>query len=182
MCSATPAYSLLLTITSLLLGNSNYCKLSLIQQGSKDRFTMQSIKVKDYMTLRAVTFKINMTITEASERLLIANQTGGPVLDEHQHVVGFLSEQDCLERMLEDTYQNESHYKVVDVMRTDVLSIDETHSVLDLAQTMLTNKPKIFPVVDNNKRFVGVITRSDILRAINNHQTAMYSEGHGRFV
>ena len=67
-------------------------------------------------------------------------------------------------------------------MRTDVLSIDETHSVLDLAQTMLTNKPKIFPVVDNNKRFVGVITRSDILRAINNHQTAMYSEGHGRFV
>ena len=115
---------------------------------------MHSIKVKDYMTHRAVTFTVQMTVNEASERLLIAHQIGGPVLDEHRHVVGFLSEQDCLERMLEDTYQNESHYKVVDIMRTDVLAIDEEHSVLDLAQTMLTNKPKIYPVVDTNKRLV----------------------------
>ena len=143
---------------------------------------MQSIKVKDYMTHRAVTFTVRMTVPEASERLLIANQIGGPVLDEHKHVVGFLSEQDCLERMLEDTYQNESHYKVVDIMRTDVLSIHEDHSVLDLAQTMLTNKPKIYPVVDGDKLLVGVRTRSDILRAIDQHQDAIYQEGHGRFV
>lgn len=143
---------------------------------------MQSLKVKDYMTQRAVTFNVQMTVSEASERLLIAHQIGGPVLDEHRHVVGFLSEQDCLERMLEDTYQNESHYKVVDIMRTDVLSIDENHSVLDLAQSMLTNKPKIYPVIDSDKRFVGVVTRSDVLRAIDQHQHAIYEQGSGRFV
>lgn len=143
---------------------------------------MHSIKVKDYMTHRAVTFTVQMTVNEASERLLIAHQIGGPVLDEHRHVVGFLSEQDCLERMLEDTYQNESHYKVVDIMRTDVLAIDEEHSVLDLAQTMLTNKPKIYPVVDTNKRLVGVITRSDVLRALEQHHRAIYEQGHRRFV
>lgn len=152
-----------------------------INKAKRDR-AMNSIKVKDYMTHRAVSFSVHMTVSEASERLLISHQTGGPVLDEHKHVVGFLSEQDCLERMLEDTYQNESHYKVVDIMRTDVLAIDEEHSVLDLAQTMLTNKPKIYPVVDSSKRLVGVITRSDVLRAIDQHHHAIYEQGHRRFV
>lgn len=143
---------------------------------------MQSIQIKDYMTHRPVTFKPEMTVVEASERLVISHQIGGPVLDQHRHVIGFLSEQDCLERMLEDTYQNESPYKVADIMRTDVLVVKTTDSVLDLAQSMLSNKPKIYPVIDDNNMLVGTITRSDILRAIDKHQHAIYEQGHGRFV
>lgn len=143
---------------------------------------MQSIKVKDYMTLRAVTFNEKMTVTEASKKMLNSHQIGGPVLDNYKHVVGFLSEKDCLERMLADTYQNETHHKVVDVMNTEVLCVDGDYSVLELAQTMLSNKPKIFPVVDIDKRLLGVITRSDVLRAIEHHHQAVYEEGHRRFV
>ncbi len=143
---------------------------------------MQSIQVKDYMTHRPVTFKEEMTVVEAAERLLIAHQIGGPVLNQYRHVIGFLSEQDCLERMLEDTYQNESPYKVADIMRTDVLCVKPEHSILDLAQSMLSNKPKIYPVVDDDNNLLGTINRSDVLKAIDRHQHAIYEQGHGRFV
>ena len=143
---------------------------------------MQSIKVKDYMTLRAVTFSEQMTLTEASRKILNSHQIGGPVINSYKHVVGFLSEKDCLERMLEDTYQNETHHKVIDVMSTDVLCVDEDYSVLELAQSMIKNKPKIFPVVDSDERLVGVITRSDVLKAIEQHHQAVYEAGHRRFV
>jgi predicted transcriptional regulator len=59
---------------------------------------MESLNVSDHMNQRPVTFTTEMTVAEAVERLLQSRQTGGPVIDEQNKVIGFLSEQDCLVR------------------------------------------------------------------------------------
>jgi CBS domain-containing protein len=143
---------------------------------------MESIKVADYMNKRPVTFKIDMTIAEAVERFLHSHQIGGPVIDKQKHVVGFLSEQDCLKYMLEATYLGESHSTVHELMRKDALTVSPNDSVLDLAQKMTTNKPKLYPVVDDDGRLIGIITRSDVLKAIDVQLHAMYEKGHTRMV
>ena len=143
---------------------------------------MESIKVIDYMNKRPVTFKTDMTIAEAVERFLHSHQIGGPVIDGHKRVVGFLSEQDCLARMLEATYLGESHYTVNELMHDEPLTTTPDASVLDLAQQMKGHKPKLYPVVDNEGRLLGIISRSDVLKAIDVQLHSMYEKGHARLV
>jgi len=144
---------------------------------------MKSIKVSDYMDKHPVTFTVNMTVAEASEKLINSHQNGGPVVDNYDQVIGFLSEQECLNHFLEETYLSETHATVEDMMRTDVLTVSCGDSVLNLAEQMKGNKPKLYPVVEqDSKRLLGVITRCAVLSAINTHLKSFYEKGHARMV
>ena len=68
---------------------------------------MQAIQVQDYMKRHPVTFKADDSIFDAIEKLLSSNLTGGPVIDEHKHLIGFISEQDCIAKGLEASYHCE---------------------------------------------------------------------------
>ncbi|RXE95270.1 CBS domain-containing protein [Pseudoalteromonas sp. PS5] len=138
---------------------------------------MQSIKVADYLNHRPVTFNQDMRIEAAVEKLLQSGQSGGPVIDESRRVIGFLSEQDCLKKMLEATYQNESHSVVSDVMTKDPLCVNCEDSIVQIADMMSCNKPKIYPVVDEDKRLLGVISRANVLLAIDKHLHDTYMAG-----
>ena len=134
---------------------------------------MHSLKVVDYMNRHPVSFKADMTIETAVEILLQSNQRGGPVCDEQNRLIGFLSEQDCLASILRDTYHNEQGATVADCMyQGDVVTVSADTSITDLAQQMIANQPKIYPVIDADKQVIGVITRSDVLRAIDIHTHA----------
>ncbi|MCE9687717.1 CBS domain-containing protein [Shewanella sp. AS16] len=143
---------------------------------------MESLKISDYMNRHPVTFTTDMTVAQAVELFLKAKQIGGPVIDEHRHVIGFLSEQDCLKKMIEATYLNEYHEVVGDIMHLEPLTVHANGSVLDIAQQMTHAKPKIYPILDENEQLIGVINRSDVLRAIDNQLKSMYEKGHTRMV
>jgi predicted transcriptional regulator len=127
---------------------------------------MKSLKVADYMNHRAVKLHVDMPVAEAVESLLLSKQAGGPVIDDKNKVVGFLSEQDCLSQMITSSYYREQVCRVGEIMQTEVLSVKGYHSVLELAQTMLKAKPKIYPVIDDNGCLIGSINRSEVLNAI----------------
>ena len=98
------------------------------------------------------------------------------MVDAQHKLVGFLSEQDCLATMLRDTYHNEQSATVSDCMyRGEVVTVDADTSVTDLAQQMTANKPKLYPVIDAERQLIGVISRSDVLRAIDLHLREGYS-------
>ncbi|NRA61701.1 MAG: CBS domain-containing protein [Psychrobium sp.] len=143
---------------------------------------MKSLKVSAYMNYQPASFKKDMTIAVAVELFLKKPQIGGPVVDDDNHVIGFLSEQDCLLSMLEETYLGESHCIVADKMRTDVLTVGPEASILDIARTMTGQKPKVYPVVDGNNLLLGIISRHDVLNAIDIHLNANYEKGHARLV
>lgn len=142
---------------------------------------MQSIKVKDYLNHRPVTFTQDLRIEQAVEKLLQSGQSGGPVIDSAHKVIGFLSEQDCIRSMLEATYQNESHSMVCDVMTKEPICVSGEDSVLQIAERMTNDKPKLYPVVDEDGYLLGVISRANVLRAIDKHLHYNYESGH-RFV
>lgn len=118
------------------------------------------------MNRHPVTFTEEMSVEEAVNKLILAEQLGGPVINKDKKVIGFVSEQDCLARMLSGTYHLQQAASVKDVMRTEVLTVKSYHGIVDLAQTMLLAKPKVYPVVDDDGYLLGVISRSDVLRAI----------------
>ncbi|WAJ71516.1 CBS domain-containing protein [Catenovulum adriaticum] len=136
---------------------------------------MKSLRVEDFMTKRAITFSVDMTIAEAVERILDINQSGGPVIDEQGKVVGFLSEQDCITQMIESTYYREQVARVGDIMSQDIVSVKPQTSVLDVAQQMALKRPRIYPVIDDEGHLVGTIHRHQILKAIDTHLNEEYN-------
>lgn len=138
---------------------------------------MQSVQVSEYMNRHPVVFREKMPIEEAVELLLKTEQRGGPVIDDNKKVIGFLSEQDCLATMLRDTYHKEQTGTVGDCMfRGDVLTVKMDAAVMDLAQSMSAHKPKIYPVTDYQHKLVGIVSRTDILRALDMHLRDSYDQ------
>ncbi|WDE14114.1 CBS domain-containing protein [Thalassomonas haliotis] len=138
---------------------------------------MESLQVKEYMNHYPVTFTPDMVVEEASLRFLKTKQIGGPVVDKHQRLVGFLSESDVLAKMLETIYYNEHIANVADLMRKDVLSVKPYDSIVELAQSMLKDKPKVYPVIDDDENLLGTICRNDVLQAIDKHLRAGFHAG-----
>ncbi|EGQ9326359.1 CBS domain-containing protein [Vibrio vulnificus] len=126
---------------------------------------MNSLKVKDYMTLQAVTFTVDMSLSAALNKVMKSVVMGGPVINEKEEVIGFLSEQDLLDKLVKASYYCQDSYTVGECMHNDVLSVSSDMSIIELADMMKVGKPKMYPVVDN-KKLVGVITRRDVLKAI----------------
>lgn len=133
---------------------------------------MESLEVQEYMNHYPVTFTADMAVEEASLRFLKTKQIGGPVIDENGKLIGFLSESDVLAKMLETTYYNEHVTDVIDLMCKDVLTMKPYDSVIELGQLMLTNKPKVYPVIDDDNNLLGTICRNDVLHAIDKHLRA----------
>ncbi|WP_406667155.1 CBS domain-containing protein [Gallaecimonas sp. GXIMD1310] len=129
---------------------------------------MASLTIRDHMQRHPLTLEPDMPVALAVEKLLAGTQTGAPVVDKQLRLVGFVSEQDFLAKLIESSYHCELVAKVSDVMRTDVLTVGPDDSVLELGQQMTGQKPKIYPVIEDGV-LVGIINRRQVLRAMDNH-------------
>lgn len=138
---------------------------------------MESLLIKDYMNHYPVTFTPEMVVEEASLRFLKTKQIGGPVINKKKAVIGFLSESNILAKMLASIYHNEHTTDVEGLMNKDVLSVKPYDSIVELAQSMLGNKPKVYPVVDDDGHLLGTICRNDVLKAIDQHMKVSFHAG-----
>lgn len=127
---------------------------------------MESLKVLNYLNPHPIIFTLEMPVAEAVEKLIEAQQTGGPVIDARRGLVGFLSEQDCLRQMIESSYYREQVARVKDIMQEQVKSVKPDDSVLEVAQRLLSDRIKVYPVVDDEGTLFGTINRTQILQAI----------------
>ncbi|MCB9732721.1 MAG: CBS domain-containing protein [Deltaproteobacteria bacterium] len=104
-------------------------------------------------------------VMDAIDFLLEKRVTGAPVVDARGKLVGMLTETDCLRIVATGKDGDEPHGKVADYMTTDVQTIPANMDVYFAAGLFLNARFRRFPVVDDG-RLVGVVTRFDILRAV----------------
>ncbi|WP_163561024.1 CBS domain-containing protein [Halomonas sp. NO4] len=121
--------------------------------------------VRDIMSRDCYRVTENTSVTTLSEGLALHRLPGVPVVDSHDHLIGFISEQDVLGKVLESAYLNDEPPLVRELMRHEVLAVSPTKSITDLAQEMLGTKPKVYPVTEQG-RLVGIVTRRDVLSAL----------------
>jgi CBS domain-containing protein len=128
---------------------------------------MSSIKilVRDYMKPVSLSFTIDTSVEEVVKALVKHKAVGGPVLDGDKKLVGFVTEKDLLKQMLNDSYYCEDHQVVSEIMRKNPLSVSPDENIMELAERMTNRMPKMYPVLEGEK-LVGIITRSDVLKAL----------------
>lgn len=130
--------------------------------------------VREIMTAPAFHVHKDAPIDDALEILAVRRVTALPVVDDDQALVGMLSEIDILRgavapdsRAHARPVQDETHYPdaVSEVMTSDVVTVTEGDDVAELIERFASRKIKSAPVV-RGRRLIGVISRSDIIRAL----------------
>ncbi|MDF1821166.1 MAG: CBS domain-containing protein [Alcanivoracaceae bacterium] len=125
-----------------------------------------SKKVSDVMARHPASIKVGTDITDVVDILLRLKTTGLPVVADNRKVVGFISEQDCLRSLLVSSYHCEGSPVVEDIMHIDPYTLAAEDNLVDVANLMIMQKPKIYPVVDDSGTLVGLLTRGHVLNAL----------------
>ena len=120
---------------------------------------------RDVLTLRP-----DATVEEAWRQLAARGIGQAPVLDKTLRLVGLVSVQDLLTVInVEDGQVRDilSH-SVADVMTSPVVSADPVTDIRRAARVLLDYRLSGLPVVNEQEELVGILSRSDILRALVN--------------
>lgn len=134
--------------------------------------------ITSYMTTELVTFFEDQMIHEAITVMLKHKISGAPVLNESGELTGIISEKDCLKVLIDEAYYNNplNHRQVKDYMTSNVKTLSVHSNIVDAARNFIRSSFRRFPVVDDNGRLVGQISRKDILKAARRlHSTTWFS-------
>lgn len=126
---------------------------------------LSSLLVKDYMIGDHLAFRPDTNLLQAVHTLLERGLSGAPVVDENNHLVGFLSEKDCLKAALDASYFRRDEGAVQDFMSRDVSSIAGDANLIDAIQMFVSKHYRCLPVVEGS-RLVGQLSRRDLLKAL----------------
>lgn len=126
----------------------------------------KSVRVSDYMAKKLICFSPEMNIFNAVDKLLERSITGAPVVGDKGELIGILSQTDCLQNVLKGSFYDDSADTVADYMQTEVDTVRVDEDIVSVAQKLIRNRRRRFPVVDSNGSLVGMITSSDVLRVI----------------
>ncbi|ALS38156.1 CBS domain-containing protein [Enterococcus rotai] len=112
-----------------------------------------------------------MCLNPLSHALLVLSQVKYskiPVLDKGDRFVGLISLSDVVDKMFDITsvdFDKLKDFTVADVMEVNVPVIGEQWELEDVLHLLVD--AAFLPVVDNNQCFKGIITRKELLKAIN---------------
>jgi CBS domain-containing protein len=125
----------------------------------------EKITVRDCMSKNMILFTKDQSIIEVVEKLIKHRISGGPVVDAQHHVLGVISEGDCIKQISESRYYNMpmEDTSVEKYMTKNVETISPDVNLFDAANKFLASKHRRFPVVENNK-IIGIVSQKDILR------------------
>lgn len=159
-------------------------EVHIYQYSSTLREGLPDAKVAEVMTREILTVHPEATLAEVVEKLLDKPFTALPVVDETGRLLGIVSDTDLLERgdmevsislkratdpeiarsLIQRLRQNTR--KVSDVMTQNPVTIGPQAALGEAARLMDRRKLKRLPVVDAEKRLVGMLSRFDILRVL----------------
>jgi CBS domain-containing protein len=140
------------------------------------------MRVRDLMTTNVLTVRSSTQLKDAAALLAEHRISGLPVVDEDGHVLGVLSEGDILyketgtkdkpgffDRLLSvpptGLDLKLAARTVGEAMSVPAVTIRPRRPVTQAATTMIEKGVNRLPVIDDEDRLIGIITRADLVRA-----------------
>jgi CBS domain-containing protein len=143
-------------------------------------------RVKDVMRKHVVTVNAGDTVHQALEAMIENKVSVLPVVDHEGHCIGIVSASDFVDVTYEldaglneaeheselwwgpfirNLSQNVAHQSVMDLMTEDVVSVTPHTLLVQAAEEMLRERVHRLPVLDDQRRLVGILAMSDVLQA-----------------
>lgn len=121
------------------------------------------MRVESYMSQVPITIRGDTDYWEASGIMQEKDLHHIPVVDEDEKVVGIFTRRDL---KMAAMHFGEAHVEVSKVMHSPVVTIAPDEPLAEAAQQMVDNRIGGLPVVDANGQIVGILTETDLLRAL----------------
>jgi CBS domain-containing protein len=118
------------------------------------------MKVSEVMTRNPEVIKAGATIFEAAKRLA-EKDIGGMPVERDDRLIGMLTDRDIVVRVIAD-HRDPSKTKVEDVVSSQTKYCYEDEDVSHVASNMDQLLVRRLPVLDRNKRLVGIVSIEDI--------------------
>lgn len=167
-------------ITAIPVVDDNRAMIGIITTSDIFRFILAELpdlkldlRTREYMTSHVVTLGPDDSLLEA-HRLMGAERIRALPVVEDGELKGIITRTDLLSndnsRFLSRNNQEESlkvlTNSVSQIMITNVITITPETTLLDAARLMLENKFHSLPVLDAEKKLVGILTESDLFRMV----------------
>lgn len=142
------------------------------------------MKVKEIMTKEVVSIQQDTNAKEAVGILFKMHISGLPVIDEKGKLLGMFTEKDILRNILPSYIERVGRFvyeenpksikkkfmeleniRVSKLMRPEVITVDEDTSLCEVAHIMLTQEVRRIPVLDKEKKVIGIVAREDIVKS-----------------
>ena len=164
----------------------------------KETTMSTNILVQDIMNPNPITLSADVHTPAAIDTLLDNHIVSAPVVDVEGRLVGFFSAHDVMVDLWCQDYLPVSGQKVVDLMSRDVVAIDVSDKLVDVAEFLCIDKDQLYPTTSvgiatrfstlsleeraksmrvskphvlpvlDNGKLVGVVTRENVLAALRN--------------
>jgi len=146
---------------------------------------MKHNKVGSVMTEEVVRAEYGTPFKEVARLLADHRISGLPVVDDDQKVIGVISETDLMVRQAEtpDPYEPKRRLRLADLTRSakkqavkaqartagqlmtaPPVTVRADAAIVEAARTMAQRRVERLPVVDEEERLVGIVTRRDLLQ------------------
>jgi CBS domain-containing protein len=132
------------------------------------RFTVRQV-----MTKRVVTIKASATVDEVFDLLLRHNVSGLPVVNDSDRLVAVISEADLF-RLL-DTPASQTT-PLSELWTSDLITVRPDDTLPDVIDLFHAHQVRRFPVVDEDGKLIGVVSRRDVIRMIRDVRARVATE------
>lgn len=120
------------------------------------------------MQRNVFTLRPDTPVLDAVQGLLQRGFSGAPVVD-GDCVVGVFSERDGLTAIASAHYEDEPPGTVAQHMRRDFDVVGPKADIYEVASVFRDNPIRRVPVVDGQRRLLGILSRGDVLKALAQH-------------
>jgi acetoin utilization protein AcuB len=140
------------------------------QQGHQAPTSKPALLAQDLMTSPVTWLPSDSTLLEAWSLMQHKGIHHLPVTSVHGTLVGMISNHDLLPYAHELESVNSpgpsAGHTLARVMNSQVLSATPTTEIREIAHVMLDEQVSAIPILDSSRQPIGILTTSDILRAI----------------
>jgi len=137
-------------------------------EASSVRLTMPALEVRDVMSTDVITASSDQTALSTA-KIMAEKGISCLIVMDHGNMVGILTEKDFLTRMAGGS-SCFGAMRVAQIMSSPVEHIGPDLSVLRAGETMTAKHIKRLPVL-SEKRLVGLVTQTDVTRALTSYGT-----------
>lgn len=121
---------------------------------------------KDIMSSKLIVAKEGMKIEDAVKLLVNNKITGLPVVDQEGKMIGILSEYDIIAKVGQEQKLDSAIFKNGIPYSKNVETVSEDTSLQEILDRFIQLKCRRLPVLDKQKRLVGIISRRDVMKVL----------------
>lgn len=131
-------------------------------------FREKIFHVRDIMMKNILTISSTSTIEDAFNMMRDNNISQLPVISEQGKLNAIISKDKILDFLANDPYFAEKNFhKTVDnIADTNFIATDQITDIRRIAKVMVDYKVNALPVIDTDDNMIGIISRSDIIKAV----------------